>query len=158
MFKYIVTLSFIFGLTSCTTSEKTEDQLLNEKIRAQEPADRPQDIARRAAEAFSGAPGLSPEQKLRLHAIYTRVYAESMQIRRDIGQSKSLLFITIANVDYKSVDVAKLKKKIVDLDQRRLRIMFEALEDVQQIVGKGIEKEKIYKHFQEHEFPRKYEF
>lgn len=145
-------------ISGCSTPEKKEETVLNEKIKAQEPADTPQHIAVRAAEAFSGAPGLSAEQKMKLHAIYTRVYSESMQIRRDIGQSKSLLFMTLANSDYKSADITRLKKKIVDLDQKRLTLMFDALQDVQKIVGKGIEAEKIYKHLHEHEVPKKYEF
>lgn len=154
----LITSISILALTSCMTPEKKEEMALNEKIKTQEPADTPQHIAVRAAEAFAGAPGLTAEQKMKLHAVYTRVYSESMQIRRDIGQSKSLLFMTLANSDYKSADITRLKKKIVDLDQNRLNLMFGALEDVQHIVGKGIETEKIYKHLQEHEFPKKYEF
>ena len=145
-------------ICSCVAPVKKTEFTLDEKIKSQEPADTPQHIAMRAAEAFSGAPGLSAEQKMKLHAVYTRVYSEATQIRRDIGQSKSLLFMMLANSDYKSADITRLKKKIVELDQKRLTLMFDALNDVQKIVGKGIEAEKIYKHLHENEFPKKYEF
>lgn len=158
MLKIIISLTLAFALSACSTKETTEDRILTGKVKEQEPADTPQQIAMRAAEAFTGSPELTAEQKMKLHAIYTRVYAESMQIRRDIGQSKSLLFMTVAKSGYKSSEVSKLKKKIVDLDQKRLKIMFQALDDVQKIVGKGVEKEQIYKHFYEHEYPLKYEF
>ena len=157
MFKYVVILMSILVISGCVSAKKTEDETLTAQIKEQAPADSPQQIAMRAAEAFSNAPGLSAEQKLKLHAIYTRVYSESMEIRRDIGQSKSLLFMTVANKDYKSVDVTKLKDKIVKLDQRRLKIMFDALEDVQKVVGKGIEAEKIYKHLRDFEVPTRFE-
>lgn len=156
MFKFIVimvSLSVIFG---CTSSQKSEDEVLTQQIKEQAPADSPQQIAMRAAEAFSNAPGLTAEQKLKLHAIYTRVYSESMAIRHEIGQSKSLLFMTVANKDYKSVDVTRLKEKIVKLDQQRLKLMFDALEDVQKVVGKGIESEKIYKHLRDFEVPARF--
>lgn len=157
MFKYVVILMSTLVVSSCMSSQKAEDETLTAQIKEQAPADSPQQIAMRAAEAFSNAPGLTAEQKLKLHALYTRVYSESMAIRRDIGQSKSLLFMTVANKDYKSVDVTKLKEKIVKLDQRRLKIMFDALEDVQKIVGKGIEAEKIYKHLHDFEVPSRFD-
>lgn len=148
----------VFSISSCVTPNQNEDRDLTKKIHSQEPADTPQHIATRAAEAFSAAPGLSAEQKMKLHAIYTRVYVESMQIRRDIGQSKSLLFMSLASADYKATEMTKLKKKIVDLDQKRLKIMFEAFDDVQKIVGRGVETEKIYKHFYENEIPRRFDY
>lgn len=157
MFKFIITLAVAVSALGCSTPQKSEDEKLTAKIKEQAPADSPQQIAMRAAEAFSNAPGLTAEQKLKLHAIYTRVYSESMTIRRDIGQSKSLLFMTVANADYKSADVTKLKQKIVALDQRRLKLMFDALEEVQGVIGKGIEAEKIYKHLHDFEVPTRFE-
>ena len=150
----LITLALLFG---CTTPGRTEDEKLSDKIHQQEPANSPQAIAMRAAETFSAAPGLTAEQKMKLRTIYSRVYAESMAIRQEIGQSKSLLFMNLANVDYKSKEVTNLKNKIVSLDQRRLKIMFDALDDVQAVVGKGIEAEKIYKYLYEFENPSKFD-
>jgi hypothetical protein len=103
---------------------------------------------------FSDAEGLEPHQKAKLSEIYSNVYQQSMSIRREIGKSKSLLFATLASDNYKAIDVENLKTKIVDLDQQRLNIMFKALDDVQAVVGTGIGKSHIYKHFQEHEYPQ----
>jgi hypothetical protein len=140
-------------LSSCASEQKEKDAELALKVKMQQPADSPDEIVRRAAFAFSNAEGLTAQQKWMLSDIYTKVYTESMQIRREIGQSKSLLFQTLAKVDYKKSEVLDLKKKIVALDQKRLKIMFDALDDVQRIVGKGIEVEKIYKHFKDYEIP-----
>lgn len=142
-------------LTACASSQKEKDAELAMKIHQQTPADNPDEIMRRAAIAFSNAEGLTAQQKWMLNDIYTRVYTESMRIRREMGQSKSLLFMTLAKVDYKAAEINQLKQKITDLDQRRLKIMFDALDDVQRIVGKGIESEKIYKHFQDYEMPNR---
>jgi len=140
-------------LNSCSSSQKEKDAELSMKVKMQEPADTPDQIMHRAAAAFSNAEGLTAQQKWMLADIYTSVYTQSMQIRRDMGQSKSLLFMTLAKKDYKKSEISELKKKIVALDAKRLEIMFKALDDVQRIVGKGIEAEKIYKHFQDYELP-----
>ena len=146
-------LTAMVVLSACQSKQAREEAVLDKKIKNEAPANTPNQIMERAALAFASADGLTAEQKMRLSEIYKRVYTESMQIRQDIGKSKSLLFMTLAKVDYKTSDVTNLKKKIVTLDQRRLTLMFSALDEVQAIVGKGIEAEKIYRHFQEYEFP-----
>lgn len=153
MKNYLIPFTLLLALSSCVSSQAPAPTQLNDKVAAQAPADSPEQIMERAAAAFSNAPGLSPEQKLKLNAIYVRVYRQSMQIRRELGQSKSLLFMTLAKVDYKNSEITNLKKKIVGLDQQRMTLMFSALDDVQRVIGKGIEAEKIYRHFQDYEIP-----
>jgi len=139
--------------SACGSKDKKPDEL-DQKISTQAPADTPNQIMERASMAFANAEGLTQEQKLKLSEIYKRVYTESMQIRRDIGQSKSLLFMTLAKTNYKASEVTELKKKIVNLDQKRLNLMFSALDDVQSVVGKGVAAEKLYRHFEDFEIPR----
>ncbi|HEY8271978.1 MAG TPA: hypothetical protein VIG33_13895 [Pseudobdellovibrionaceae bacterium] len=143
-----------FLLGACSSEPKKTE--LERQVKAQPEANSPEQIAQRAAEAFSGAPGLSAEQKQKLMAIYAKTYAEAMSIRAEIGQSKSLLFKLIASTNYKSTDVNQLKKKITALDQKRLAVMFQALEDVQKVVGYGADKEEIYKHLRDFEFPQQH--
>lgn len=150
-FYVIGTLAFV-AQVGCATSDLDREQ--RAQIKAQQPADSPEQIMERASLAFSNAPGLTPDQKAKLSGVYSRVYVESSAIRRELGQAKSLLFMTIAKIDYTDREVVNLKNRIVKLDQRRLNIMFKALEDVQKIVGRGVEAEKIFKHFEDHEMPR----
>jgi len=141
------------SLLGCASAKINSETDLDRKVREEPHANSPEDIANRAAKVFSEAPGLSEDQKRKLSAVYLAVYAEAMAIRTEIGQSKSLLFKLIATTAYKSKEVDQLKQKIVALDQRRLKIMFEALADVQKIVGHGPGKENIYRHFRQHENP-----
>ena len=149
----LTVLSLLLSLSSCVSATKNESTAMEIQMKAQAPADSPDQIMARAALAFSNAEGLTAEQKLKLNAIYTRVYIESMRIRREIGQGKSLLFMTLAKVNYKDSDIKNIKTKIVGLDQERLNLMFGALDDVQSVVGRGVQAEKIYKHFQDYEIP-----
>ncbi len=136
--------------TACGTTAK-EDAEMNKQVQAEKPVESPEAMVDRAAQAFSNIEGLAPEKKTKLSEIYTRTFTESMSIRKEIGQSKSLLFKTLAKTDYKNSEVKTLKKKIVNLDQKRLNLMFKALEDVQTVVGKGADAEKIYEQLQDYE-------
>lgn len=156
MKKIILSLTIIAGLTSCANTD-AKDSSLNNQIESQAPADTPQAIVERAASTFSNVEGINAKQRSRLSEIYTQVYFESTKIRREMGQAKSLLFQTLAKPEYKESDITKLKKKIISLDQKRLNLMFKALDDVQAVVGKGVTNaDKIYQHFQDYEIPSRY--
>lgn len=155
--KTIITKALFFSmfafLFACGSTEKEQDQQLSQKINQQAPANSSEEILQRAASMFANAEGLTAEQKEKLTSIYTKVYIESMQIRKDLGKSKSLLFSTLSKPDYQPSEITNLKKRIVDLDQKRLDVMFAALDDVQAVVGKGQGSEKLYKHFERYEYP-----
>lgn len=150
---------FVSGCSSSAkkaepSSALSGDPALAQKIRAEVPADGPDGIAHRGAYSFINAPGLSADQKQKLMTIYVRVYNESRAIRKEMSQAKSLMFRTVASKSYDSEDVEKLKARIVELDQRRLSIMFQALADVQAVVGWGKGRDEMYKHFYDFEYPR----
>jgi len=152
--KSIEVLILTFVLTACMTSQsKKEDEKLSAAIQAQTPANTPEQIMQRASDAFANAEGLSPEQKIKLGTLYSRVYTEGMAIRREIGQSKSLLFSTLAKNNYKNSEIKKLKNRITELNQKHLMIMFDALDEVQNIIGPNQNAEKIYKHIEKYEMP-----
>ena len=155
MTKVLIAASLLMGFGCASSAHKEEVREVNKEVREQAPADTPEQIAARAGETFANAEGLNADQKTRLALVYKNVYLESMKIRREIGQSKSALFSTLAKPNYKDSEVAILKKKIVGLDQQRLNIMFDALTEVQKIVGKGKNLEKIYKHFEDNEIPHR---
>jgi hypothetical protein len=142
-------------ISGCVSNPVQKDNDLNMKIAAEKPADTPDEIAQRGASTFISAPGLSDAQRQKLMEVYTRTYFGAENIRTQIGQAKSLMFKMIAKQNYKSKEMQTLKTKIVGLDQSRLQLMFQALADVQAIVGYGndSEKEKIYQHFEKFEVP-----
>lgn len=140
------------SLVGCATrASKAAEANLTEKIKAEPVLGTPEQIAAHAAEIFSTTPGLTNEQRQKLMAIYAQTFSESMSLRKEIGQSKSLLFETIAKVDYKSVEVTRLKKRIADLDKKRLAMMFKSLDQAQDIVGHGIPREDVFRHLDEFE-------
>lgn len=154
MLKSVTAALLMVSVTmGCASKKTTENPELDQRVRGEPTANSPEAIAHRAGQVFSSAPGLSPEQKMKLSDIYTHVYLEALSIRTEIGQSKSLLFKLVSSKDFKSKEVDQLKKKIVALDHRRLDIMFKALDDVQKVVGFGDDKGEIYQHFRQYELP-----
>lgn len=149
-------VSSLLLLGGCASTQKV-DPVLEKKIEAQVAPENPSQMMYQAAVAFSNAPGLTEPQKAKLTEIYNRVFTESSQIRTDIGKTKSLLFLTLANPNYKPTEVKEMKNRIVALDQKRMTIMFKALDQVQEIVGHGAGTDKIYRHFEDYEFPRNHE-
>lgn len=144
-------------LTACNTPAKPAEPAppsLEARVKAEPPAMSPDAIAERGAQTFINAPGLSDDQKRKIMAVYIRTFNEAISIRNEIGQSKSLLFKLVATVSYKSKEVESLKARIVALDQKRLQVMFKALEEIQGIVGTGKDKEELWKHFYDFEYPR----
>ena len=160
----VCAFTFIFAILSGCASLSSREQAqntepakgvsINDKIAAEPPAIGPEAIAQRAAEVFSSAEGLTAAQRKELMAIYLRTYKDASAIRIEIGKSKSLLFKIVSAKSYNSAEVEMIKKKVVDLDQKRLALMFKSLADVQLVVGIGSDKEQLYQHFFDYEYPR----
>lgn len=150
-YRALLIITSTFLITSCTTT--SSDAELDRRIKAERRADTPEEIAQRAAEVFSTAPGLTNEQRDKLHALYLKTYAESKEIRKEIGQMKSLLFKEAATKKFKSKSINDLTSKIVEADQRRLNLMFKAFEEMQNIVGYGEDKKELYEHLRNYDYP-----
>lgn len=138
--------------TACTSSPKAPNSVANQ-IKSEPPAESPEAIANRGAEAFIQSPQLSQDQKRKVMKVYLDTYHEAMRIRGEIGKSKSLLFKLAATKKFESKEIGELKTYIVKLDQERLAVMFKALKDVQDIVGTGPDREELWKRFQDFELP-----
>ena len=90
-------------------------------------------------DAFMKAPGLSEAQKIKLSEIMKNAFSEAQKIKVAIANQKVDLFEAITNPSVKNSQVNKIKKSIVELDKKRLALMFSSLEDVQKIIGKNPE-------------------
>ncbi|KHD87377.1 MAG: hypothetical protein OM95_14870 [Bdellovibrio sp. ArHS] len=148
----IVATAFLI-LAGCQTMTYDNEQALDRKIQDEQQANTPEDIVQRAADVFSSAPGLTDEQRQKLKTLYLRTYAQSWQIRKEIGQMKSLLFKEAAVNKFSSPDINELTQRIVAADNRRLNIMFSALEELQSIVGYGEDKKNLYEKLRNYEIP-----
>lgn len=151
IFKLVASI-VVVGLLSCA-SKSTKNNELDRKVRSEPRISSPEEIASRAVEILSNAPGITFEQKTKLSNIYTQAYLENYDIRTEIGQSMSLLFKYAAQKDFKSPDVAKLKNKIKELNDLRIKKLWSSFDQIQAVVGYGSDKEETYKYFEYYDFP-----
>jgi hypothetical protein len=79
---------------------------------------------------------------------------EGAEIRKQIGEAKTDLFKAASSKAFASKEVTEIKDKITKLDQKRLVVMYQALADVQNIVGFGPDKEELYRRLREYDSPR----
>lgn len=150
----IIAISLLGACSSHDTRQEVQlPSEIEQKMASSPGAGGTNGIARRAAEDFIGMKGITPDQRAKLINIYLSTYDQALKIHNDISLSKFKLFDLISSTSYSSSAVDTLKQKIVDLDQKRLVIMFKALADVQDVVGYGKDKAPIYKHFYDYEHP-----
>lgn len=151
LYKFFLPM-LIMATAGCATTQPNQNNL-DQRIQAEPQANTPEEIAQRAANVFSSAPGLTEEQRKKLNALYLKTYADSRQIMKEIGQMKSLLFKEAASKKLNSKDMNELTRRIIDADQRRLNIMFAAFQEMQNIVGLGPDKKEIYERLKNYDYP-----
>lgn len=93
-------------------------------------------------DAFMNAPGLTDAQKIKLSEIMKATFGEAQKIKLEIANQKVDLFEVITNPAAQDSEVTKIKRKIVELDKKRLDLMFKSLDAVQKVVGKNPETGK----------------
>ncbi|HEX7675023.1 MAG TPA: hypothetical protein VF412_12670 [Bdellovibrio sp.] len=153
MSRSILFSAFLLIITGCVTTPTKDQPSLEQRIQSEQQANTPEEIAQRAADVFSSTPGLSDEQRTKLHALYLKTYADSRQIMKEIGQMKSLMFKEAATKKFDSKDMMELTHRIVEADQRRLNLMFSAFAEMQNIIGYGEDKKELYERLRNYDYP-----
>lgn len=144
MVAVVVVAALQFACSSTPTQEETN---VDARVSDQRPADMPGELAVRGYEAFVNSTSFTPEQKEKLVTIHTKTYEQASLLRDEISKTKSALFKTLATPNYSAKEVSILKKKIEKLDQKRLATMFKAIDDVEKVIGRSQESEKVYQRF-----------
>lgn len=108
-------------------------------------------IKQSAVDTFANAPGLTDVQKQKLGDVVSKVAKEGAEIRKQIGDAKTDLFKVASSKAFSSKEVTEVRDKITKLDQKRLAIMYQALADVQAIVGFGPDKEELYRRLRDYD-------
>lgn len=143
----LITLSLI-SIIGCSHTQVVDKQHTQNQIKETGEENPHSSIS---PDSFINSPDLSPGQKAQLKSIYGRVFAQSRMYKADLIEAKSKMFQLLSSKDYKSYEVSKLKKEIIEIDQKRLDLMFGALAEVQGVVGYGEDKEKIYRQLRDYD-------
>jgi hypothetical protein len=133
-----IALSALILVAAGCASKTSSEKVVEKKIETTK-APGPGDLASLGHDAFLNAPGLTEAQKIKLSQIMKDTYGEATKVKTEIGKAKLVLFETITSPDYRQKDVDVLKKKIVQLDKKRMDLMFASLDEVQKVIGRNPE-------------------
>lgn len=160
--KYFLIPALALGLGACAHKEKGphghHDCAMNcdlkDRARGEAGANSESNIKKMAEDVFAMTPGLTEAQRQKLSDVLRKTATEGAEIRKQIGEAKTDLFKAASSKAFASKEVTEIKDKITKLDQKRLVLMYQALADVQNIVGFGPEKEELYRRLREYDNPR----
>ncbi len=78
---------------------------------------------------------LSEVQKEKFRDLHTRMMMQTTQNREQTSKLKGVLFETLAQPNFDENKVNEIKKRLVKLNKQRMDLMFNALDEVKEIVG-----------------------
>lgn len=88
-----------------------------------------------ADQTIKTAPGLTDEQRTRLLALRTATSAQSDELRLQSLKLRSVLIKDLITTNYDQDEVALIKKRMRDVEDQRLSLVFKAVEDANVILG-----------------------
>lgn len=130
-------------MTSCAMpSTKRAEKEVAQETKA-EPARRyPGELSEAAREIIKTAQGVSDEQKTRLLEITDSVSKQIYDLRGEASQMKAVLFKELVSNDGNPKAVKVLKKKITKNYHDQLKVMFDALEQSQIVLGRKMQSDE----------------
>lgn len=134
MFKHlIVFLSATYFVACASQAEKNVDQKLTQVT----PAASPQAIQSSVADSIESTPGLTVEQKSKLRSLSTSTRSQIGEIRNESMKVQSLLLHEVFSEKSKASEIRVLKRKMKDLENKRLAVIFKSVDEARAILGKS---------------------
>jgi PBP1b-binding outer membrane lipoprotein LpoB len=94
------------------------------------------DIGAEAGALIQTAPGLSDDQRARLSAVRASTHAQLDELGAQSLKLRALLVKDLISTDYNEDEVELIKKRIKKLENKRLSVIFGAVEQTNSILGR----------------------
>jgi hypothetical protein len=140
-FMRVIIFSGLLLLAACSTKETTEK--VDDRMDAL-PA-QAVDVSEETHEAFLEAPGLSSVEKDKLKDVHEKTLKQEEKIAKQMDRHKVALFEALSDPDVKKGEVRLLKRRMIDLERKKLDLTFKSLEEVAGVVGKNPEAMSYYR-------------
>lgn len=132
-FKIFLVLGFLgLGFVGCTTVDL--EKQLDEKVAKETYVEVGTNIPSDAFVSINSNNGLSDDDKKQLTSLVSKVMMDLSKTRSDIAKLKKILFANLVSGDNRSDENLLIKRRIIDLDKRRLDRMFSALDEAEKII------------------------
>lgn len=132
-FKLIFVLGFLgLGLSGCATGDL--EKQLDEKVAKETYVEVGTNIPSEAFVSINSNNGLSEDDKRQLTSLVSSVMMDLSKTRSEMAKLKKILFANLVSGENRSNENLLIKRRIIDLDKRRLDRMFAALHEAEKII------------------------
>jgi Spy/CpxP family protein refolding chaperone len=122
-------------ITNCAAKPTQDEVKLANEVQTQPAREMHGGVAAKGMEAILSSNSLTEAQKKQLLSLHGEMAKETFKIQEETSKLKGVLFETITAKPYDRSKVNALKKKLVTLNDKKMKNMFEALDKVQGIIG-----------------------
>ena len=145
---FLITLFLIAGWTqSCATSTEKE---IDQKVSHQPNNMKRSDLAKEGEDLLQKSADLSEEQKTSLRTLWQKSKAQMDELSKSSLQLRAVLIKDVIATPYDQTEVNVIKKKIADVEQKRLSVFFAGVHETNHILGRwgsAMERNNFYQWF-----------
>lgn len=93
-------------------------------------------VAYKGFQEFRSSPDLNEAEKLKMIRLQDEMTGQVMSMQEETSKLKGLLFHTLASTPYEPKKVEEIKKRLVEINDQKMNLMFQALNDAEKILGR----------------------
>lgn len=120
-------------VSSCAHNKSAAEQKIENEIK-EVPASQAKSLEKTIKEQIA-ASTLSEDQKTKLAALDAKAHAEHTAITEEIEKTKVVMVQTVLSPKMDQQEFSILRKKIVDLDKKRMENGFKTLREIRKIIN-----------------------
>ncbi len=117
-------------------AQKPVAQTLDEKLAQESTVKTTADYETQSDQTVNNAPGITDDQKKELMAYRESVRAQSSALQQESLKLRAVLVKNLLAPNYNTDEVERIKSKIRDIEQERLRIFFSAVREMNTKLGR----------------------
>lgn len=139
---YVLAGLFLAFSVNCATKPSNEEVKLEQEVQQQPARKMHGEVATKGFESIVQSKSLSDEQKEKILKLHSKMTADTFKIQEETSKLKSVLFETMTAQPFDTKKVNSIKKRLITLNDQKMKNMLNAIDEVKGIVGKT-EKENI---------------
>lgn len=127
----IISVALLLGACAQTQVAKEVDA----RVAQENPRPSHGPLAARGMDLIMNSKTLSAEQKEKFMNLHRDVMRDTFAIQDEISKHKQVLFETLVEVPFNPARVNEVKKRLINLNEKKMQKMFSALDTAQKILG-----------------------
>ncbi len=133
------------ALAGCA-HQKSVDRKVDQELQSQPPVSMGGQMAAESRELITESVNLTQGQKDKLLQLHAKMAGEVAALREEEGKLKMVFFKTLLDPKSEEAEISNIKKRILDLDQKKTKRMLSALEEAREILGRqNPDRDRMYR-------------